>query len=324
MTSRPQRREIAYPRHLIGLREVGLRDGLQLTKSWPDTAGKTAWLASAQAAGVRHFEVGSCLPAKRYPQFSDTAALVAITQDLPDARAAVLALNQRGVDDAIRSGADELVLVVSATEEHSLANARCSRDAALDLVAHAAQHPDAPLVNATISVAFGCSISGAVKPQEVARLFGRCIEAGADIVSLADTVGYAGPRQVAQICKLVRPILSDAILGAHFHDTRGTAIANAFAALDGGARILDGTIGGLGGCPFAPGATGNAVFEDLVFLCERSGFATGIDLDKLAATRALVEQSVPGERFHGMLRQAGPPRNMPWQSFNMTQLTPAD
>ena len=312
--SRSSLRELAYPHHLVGLREVGLRDGLQLTRSWPPSKRKEEWIANACRAGVRHFEVGSFLPTDRYPQFADTGNLVVATGRIPGARSAVLAINERGVEDAFNSGANEILLVVSATEEHSQANARRSRKSAIALVEATANRSERPIIHVTISVAFGCSIGGQVAPGEVRRLVDKCLDAGVDIVSIADTVGYAGPRQVIDMCKLLSPLFDDALLGAHFHDTRGTAIANAFAALECGVRILDGTLAGLGGCPFAPGASGNAVFEDLVFLCERSGFPTGIDLDALAEARAIVETDMPGESLHGALARAGPPSTISWRA----------
>src|SRR5438309_5893177 len=156
-------------------------------------------------------------------------------------------------------------------------------------------------------MALGCSITGEVDPNEVIRLAGKLYEAGVDMVAVADTVGYAGPKQVGELTKAVVKIAGSKPVCVHLHDTRGMGIANASAALDAGARVLDGSLGGLGGCPFAPGATGNVVFEDLVFLCESKGFATGIDIDKLVAVRSILRSEMPKEPLYGGLARAGLP-----------------
>jgi hydroxymethylglutaryl-CoA lyase len=308
----------AYPPDRVSLREVGLRDGLQLVKAWPSTGEKLDWLAREHAAGVRHFELGSFLPASRMPQFADLGELIAAASSLEGARSAALALNERGAADALDTDVDEVVCVISATEEHSQANMRRSRADAIGLVRTVAQMRDErghkALVNAGISMAFGCSIAGAVQPSEVLRLAEACLEAGADIVGIADTVGFAGPRQVAQLTKATARLVGDGGFVVHLHDTRGMGIANASAALDAGCRVLDGSLGGLGGCPFAPGATGNVVFEDLVYLCETKGFATGNDLDLLASARAVPEGAMPDEIFYGAIARAGPPRGLGWRA----------
>jgi hydroxymethylglutaryl-CoA lyase len=200
---------------------------------------------------------------------------------------------------------------VSATEEHSQANARRSREAAIDNVRRLCELRDAsrhqPIVHAAISMALGCSIVGPVDPGEVLRLVEKCFEAGVDAVGIADTVGYAGPKQVGELARAAVKLAGSKPICVHLHDTRGMGIANASAALDEGARILDGSLGGLGGCPFAPGATGNVVFEDLVFLCESKGFATGIDIEKLIAVRAVLREQMPDEPLYGGLARAGLP-----------------
>ena len=308
----------AYPAGRITLREVGLRDGLQIVRSWPSTAAKIDWLTREHAAGVRHFELGSFLPAARFPQFADLPALIDAAGTLPGLHAAVLTLNERAMDAAFASPISEVVCVVSATEEHSLANIRRSRADSVALVRRAAQMRDAQapdvLVNAGIAMALGCSITGAVDPSEVLRLAEACLDAGADIVGIADTVGYAGPREVAMLCDGMTRLCGDTPFIVHLHDTRGTGIANAAAALDHGAPVLDGALAGLGGCPFAPGATGNVVFEDLAYLCERMGFATGIDIPALAAIRGILATEMPDETLFGALARSGPPANMAWRA----------
>jgi hydroxymethylglutaryl-CoA lyase len=301
-----------YPLSRVSLREVGLRDGLQLVKSFPSTEAKKRWIRDEYAAGVRHFEVGSFLPAKTFPQFADVREMVETVATLPGAHGVALALNERGVNEALASGIAEIASVVSATEEHSQANANRSREAAIANVKRLCELRDAsdhkPIVHAAISMALGCSISGEVDPNEVLRLVEKCFEAGVDVVGIADTVGYAGPKQVGDLTWAAVRLAGSKPICVHLHDTRGMGVANAAAALDAGARILDGSLGGLGGCPFAPGATGNVVFEDLVFLCESKGFATGIDIDRLIAVRTILRSEMPNEPLYGGLARAGLPR----------------
>ena len=300
-----------YPDGRVSLREVGLRDGLQLVKTFPSTAAKQRWLREEFGAGVRHFEVGSFLPASTFPQFVDVRDIVRTVAALPGAHGIALTLNERGVNEALASGVAEVATVVSATEEHSQANANRSRDSAIANVRRLCELRDAsthkPLVNAAISMALGCSITGPVDPKEVLKLVDKCLEAGVDFVAIADTVGYAGPKQVGELTRAAAKLSGAKPVCVHLHDTRGMGIANASAALDAGARILDGSLGGLGGCPFAPGATGNVVFEDLAFLCESKGFATGIDIEKLIAVRAILRSEMPGEALYGGLARAGLP-----------------
>src|SRR3984885_463891 len=300
-----------YPSDRVILREVGLRDGLQLVKKLPSTEAKQRWVRDEYAAGVRHFEVGSFLPAKTFPQFADVRDVVATVASLPGAHGIALTLNERGANEALESGVAEVASVLSATEEHSQANANRSRDQAIANIKRLCDLRDAgaqkPLVNAAISMALGCSIAGPVDPKEVLRLVERCLEAGVDFVAIADTVGYAGPKQVGELTRAAVKLSGTKPVCVHLHDTRGMGIANASAAIDAGARILDGSLGGLGGCPFAPGATGNVVFEDLAFLCESKGFATGIDIEKLISVRAILRAEMPGETLYGGLARAGLP-----------------
>ncbi|HEY3796171.1 MAG TPA: hydroxymethylglutaryl-CoA lyase [Bradyrhizobium sp.] len=300
-----------YPADRVVLREVGLRDGLQLVKSFPSTAAKQRWLRDEHGAGVRHFEVGSFLPAKSFPQFADVREIVQTVGSLPGAHGIALVLNERGVNEALASNVAEIATVVSATEEHSRANANRSREEAIANAKRLCElrdrSPHRPIVHAAISMALGCSIAGPVDPREVIRLIAKCLEAGVDAVGVADTVGYAGPKQVGELTKAAVRLAGSKPICVHLHDTRGMGIANASAALDAGARILDGSLGGLGGCPFAPGATGNVVFEDLAFLCESKGFATGIDIEKLVAVRAILRAEMPNEQLYGGLARAGLP-----------------
>ena len=300
-----------YPNDRVTLREVGLRDGLQLVKTFPSTEAKQRWVREEYAAGVRHFEVGSFLPARTFPQFADVREIVRTVAVLPGAHGIALVLNERGANEALASRVPEIASVVSATEEHSQANANRSRDSAIGNIRRLCELRNAsahkPIVHAAISMALGCSITGPVDPYEVLRLVEKCFEAGVDAVGIADTVGYAGPKQVGDLTRAAVKLAGSKPICIHLHDTRGMGIANASAALDEGARILDGSLGGLGGCPFAPGATGNVVFEDLVFLCESKGFATGIDIEKLVKVRAILRAEMPGEALYGGLARAGLP-----------------
>jgi hydroxymethylglutaryl-CoA lyase len=303
--------EQLYPTGRIALREVGLRDGLQLTKVFPSTAGKTRWIAAEYAAGVRYFDCGSFLPPQHFPQFADVREIVAFVRARPNAVASVLTLNKRAAHDALESGAPQFDCVVSATESHSRRNVRRSREEALQEVVEICRLRDAsehrPVVAVGISNALGCSIEGAVDPNEVYRLVERSFEAGADMISIADTVGYAGPRQVAAMIRKTVALSAGRPVGVHLHDTRGLGMANASAALDEGATVIDASLGGLGGCPAAPKATGNIVFEDLAFLCQTKGFKTGIDIEKLIDLRTIQAEEMPGETFYGAIAKAGLP-----------------
>ena len=311
-----------YPPGKVVLREVGLRDGLQMVKHFPSTAAKLEWLRRESAAGVMHFEVGSFLPARAMPQFADVREVIDACKDL-DVHSAALALNDHGAEDAVQTPVGEIVTVVSATEEHSQANARRSRREAIAMVGRTvdlARNVDTvPLVQVGISMAFGCSIAGEVDPDEVVRIAAACAEAGADVIGLADTVGFAGPDQVHDVARRVQRELGDITLSIHLHDTRGMGIANASAALDAGIRVIDGSLAGLGGCPFAPGATGNVVFEDLIYLCERKGFETGMDLEKLMSAREIAASELPDEQLFGALPRAGAPHQINWHAEQQTE-----
>jgi hydroxymethylglutaryl-CoA lyase len=301
-----------YPNDRVSLREVGLRDGLQLVKKFPSTSAKQRWVRDEYAAGVRHFEVGSFLPAKTFPQFVDVSDVVKTITELPGAHGIALTLNERGVNEALASGVAEIATVVSATEEHSQANANRSREAAIANVKRLCELRDAsshkPVVNAGISMALGCSIVGAVDPKEVIPIAEKLYEVGVDMVAVADTVGYAGPKQVGELTKAVVRLAGSKPVCVHLHDTRGMGIANASAALDAGARVLDGSLGGLGGCPFAPGASGNIVMEDLVFMLEGMGLRTGVDIDRLIAVRAILERALPNVPLQGAIAKAKLPK----------------
>src|SRR3981189_2766028 len=210
-----------YPQDRVILREVGLRDGLQLVKTFPSTAVKQRWIRDEYASGVRQFEVGSFLPAKTFPQFADVREIVATIAAPPGAHGIALALNERGVNEALASGVAEVASVVSATEEHSQANANRSRESAIANVRRLCELRDAsvhkPVVNAAISMALGCSIVGPVDPKEVIRLVEKCLDVGVDFVAVADTVGYAGPKQVGELTKAIVKMSGAKPVGVHLH-----------------------------------------------------------------------------------------------------------
>jgi len=305
------RAEDIYPAGRVALREVGLRDGLQMVRTYPSTAGKIRWIKTEYDAGVRHFEVGSFLPAAKFPQFADVLDLIATVRDLPGAHGMALALNAKGAVRALDSGVAEIGCVVSASEEHNLRNVRRTRDQSLAEIAEICalrdQSAHRPIISVGLPMSFGCSIAGAVDPDEVMRLAARCLDAGVDVITLSDTVGYAGPDQVAALCRRLTSLVGTAPFGVHLHDTRGLGLANAAAALDEGARLLDGALGGMGGCPFAPNAAGNVVFEDLAFLCQTKGFDTGIDIPRLVDVRKIQTAEMPGEPTFGAVARAGLP-----------------
>ena len=304
------RAQTAYPKGRLALREVGLRDGLQLTKVWPTTAQKLDWVSRGAAAGVRYFETGSFLPADKVPRFADVRDVIGAVA-AHGAHGVALALNKRGATDALGTDVPEVTVVISASQAHNEANVRRTQEQSLAEIAEVVRLRDETgrdtIINVGIAMSFGCSLSGDVAEDDVLRMVDRCLAAGADMVGLADTVGYAGPRQVAALCRRMEPY--DMPYVVHLHDTRGMGIANAAAALDAGAYIFDASLAGLGGCPFAPGATGNVVLEDLVFLCESKGFETGIDLAQLVSVRDLLPDALPGEALHGALARAGLPKS---------------
>jgi len=302
-----------YPKGRVVVREVGLRDGLQMAQVFPTTEQKKRWISLEYSAGVRHFEAGSFLPVSRFPQFADVGEIVRHIQSLPGATAIALVVNECGISEAFAAGVDELTLVLSATEEHNQANTRRSREASLEAIGHAVKQRDQTsrqtLLNVIISMSFGCSIAGTVDSDEVLRLARECLKLGVDTVGIADTVGYAGPTQVKALCQQMAALMGERPYTVHLHNTRGTGLANAAAALEAGARIFDASLAGLGGCPFAPGATGNVVIEDLLFMFETMGISTGVDIARLVEVRRVISETMPDQPLHGGVAQAGLPKN---------------
>ncbi|MBV6287759.1 hydroxymethylglutaryl-CoA lyase [Pseudomonas aegrilactucae] len=300
----------------ITINEVGLRDGLQsLQRSMP-TADKLRWIDAAYAAGIRHMEVASFVPARLLPQMADADAVVAHALTYPGLQVSVLAPNLRGAENALASGAHRIIAPISVSAAHSQANVRRSPQQMVEEFArmcdlrNSAGRPEVIMV-AGMSTAFGCTRQGEVPLSDLCDLTRLVLEAGCDQVSLGDTTGYATPGQVAETVDAVRLIAGDTLHAAHFHDTRGLALVNSLVAVQHGIRELDASLAGLGGCPFAPGASGNTVTEDLVFMLHGSGFATGIDLPALIASRTVLETGLPGETLYGYIARAGLPTHAP-------------
>ena len=302
----------AWPERVV-LREVGLRDGLQSLSRTLPTAQKIEWIGDAHAAGLREIEVGSFVPAHLLPQLADTADLVAYAKTLPDLTVSVLVPNLKGAERAMDSGADWMLLPLSASHAHSLANLRKTPDEVVQTIAAMVQAREARgssiRIEVGMSTALGCTIQGEVAVDEVLRLLRAVLALGVDRVGLADTVGYADPHSVSVLVEKALRIAGNKLCCGHFHDTRGLALANAYATLSLGIQRFDASLAGIGGCPHAPGASGNAATEDLVFMLEASGVKTGIDLPKLLALRQQVAGWLKGEQTHGTLWRAGLPKN---------------
>lgn len=296
----------------VVIREVGLRDGLQSIQTILATERKKEWIADAYAAGMREIEVGSFVPARLLPQLADTAALVAYAKTLPDLFVSVLVPNLKGAERAIESGADLLIVPLSASHAHSLANLRKTPDEVVAEVGRIRAARDAAgskiVIEGGVSTAFGCTLQGRVETAEVLRLLQALLAAGADRVSLADTVGYADPRSVRDLFQQAVRIAEGRFWCGHFHDTRGLALVNVYAALEAGVKRFDASLAGIGGCPYAPGASGNVASEDLAFMLASMGLATGIDVDRLLALRAKVAEWLGNETTHGTLWRAGLPK----------------
>ncbi|WP_439685334.1 3-hydroxy-3-methylglutaryl-CoA lyase [Cupriavidus oxalaticus] len=295
--------------------EVGPRDGLQMTKRVMATAAKQAWISAEAAAGVREIEVGSFVPATVLPQMADTAEVVAHALRIEGLTVAALVPNYVGAERAIAAGVHKITIPVSASETHSLRNVNRTHEQMLREVRRIAERIRAlpphrrPGFEAGLSTAFGCTLEGPVPQDRVVALAEALLEAGCDEVGLSDTTGYANPRQVRSLTLAVwRAVGQSKLSGIHLHNTRGLGLANVLAAVDLGLTTVDASLGGLGGCPFAPGASGNVVTEDLVFMLESMGLRTGIDLDALCRVREILKQELPDEPLYGMTPQAGLPK----------------
>jgi hydroxymethylglutaryl-CoA lyase len=292
--------------------EVGPRDGLQSISRVMPTAAKVRWIEALAQAGLHEIEVGSFVSPKLLPQMADAEQVVQAAVLIRGIKVLALAPNLKGAQRACMAGAHVITMPVSASHEHSLANVRMTPEAAVESIRQVRQMLDSEGrkigLEVGISTAFGCSIQGDVAEDYVVRLAGDLASAGVDSIGLSDSVGYANPVQVRRMFKRLRQEVGDKAGAAHFHNTRGQGLANVVAALDVGVTTFDSSQGGIGGCPYAPGATGNIVTEDLVFLLESMGLRTGIDMAKLIAARSCIEAGLPGQEIFGHLPNAGLPK----------------
>lgn len=302
-------------RKRILVSEVGPRDGLQSIKTIMPTDAKKTWIRAEAEAGVREIEVGSFVPPKLLPQLADTADVVAYARSIPGLTVAALVPNLKGAHNAVAAGVHKMSLPLSASETHSVANLRRSHAEVLEEVRRIVEwladvEPGRrPHFEVGLATAFGCSLEGAVPEAKVVELAARAVELGVDEVGLSDTTGSANPAQVQRLIRLVRAeVGEERLTGVHLHNTRGLGIANALAALEMGITTLDSSLGGIGGCPAAPGASGNIVTEDLVFMLNSMGYDTGIDIERLLAVREIVAGALPGEPLYGFTFDAGLPK----------------
>ncbi|MEQ1649620.1 MAG: hydroxymethylglutaryl-CoA lyase [Hyphomicrobiaceae bacterium] len=308
MTSKPIQRDIIVS-------EVGPRDGLQSIKRTMATDAKIAWIAALADAGLPEIEVGSFVSPRLLPQMADTADVVTAAMRLRDVQILALVPNLKGATAAFAAGARRLTMPVSASRLHSQSNINMSPEQAVTQVADVCRLRDglkgdgrARHVEVGISTAFGCTMEGTVSEDYVIELARLVARAGADVVNLSDTTGMGNPAQVKRLFARLQRELGERAGGAHFHNTRGQGLANVVAALDVGVTTFDSSQAGLGGCPYATGATGNIVTEDLVFLLEAMGLRTGVDIETLIAARSIIAAALPGEALYGHIPDAGLPK----------------
>lgn len=298
----------------VTVREVGMRDGLQSIATIMPTAEKQRWCREELAAGVREIEVCSFVPPKLLPQFQDAVEICSYALGLAGLTVATLVPNLKGAERAIAAGVHKIGFPMSVSESHSRSNVRRSvHDSVAEFVricelVRTVDPGRRPKVSGGLATAFGCTIEGPVAEARVVALAADLAKAGADEVVVADTVGYAAPTAIRRVFSAVRAALGRLPVAAHFHDTRGLGLANVLAALEVGVRAFDASLGGFGGCPYAPGATGNIATEDLVFMLESMGLRTGVSLPRLLAVRAANAKALPGEAFHGAISVAGLPK----------------
>jgi hydroxymethylglutaryl-CoA lyase len=272
------------------------------------TEAKKAWIRALAQAGLAEIEVGSFVPPKLIPAMADTAEIVRFARTLPGVTVVALAPNLKGFQRALEAGAHKVTFPVSASREHSVSNVRMTPEQMVEEVRRCAQFPHPGVeIEGAVSTAFGCTLQGVVPEDDVVRI-AAALAGFCDGVALADTVGYANPAQVKRLFSRVRREIGAKLEGAHFHNTRGLGLANALAAYEEGVRHFDSSMGGLGGCPFAPGASGNVITEDLAFMFEAMGVSTGIDLERLFAAREILVKGIPEEPIYGHTPLAGLPK----------------
>ncbi|MDC4987299.1 hydroxymethylglutaryl-CoA lyase [Acinetobacter baumannii] len=293
--------------------EVGPRDGLQSIKQTMPTDMKKKWISALAQAGLTEIEVGSFVSPKLLPQMADCGELVKHTLTLKDVFVTALVPNLKGAENAFSAGVQKITIPVSVSEPHSLSNIRKTHAEVYEEVNSIVQlrnekYPEI-LIEAGLSTVFGCTIQGVVKENEVLTMAQRMAKLGVDEIGLADTVGYANPVQVRSLFKRLKQEVGNLAGSAHFHNTRGQGLANVLAAIEVGVTTFDASQGGIGGCPYAPGASGNIVTEDLVYLLESMGLRTGIDIDRLVEAREWLKQGIPGEPLYGFIPDAGVGKN---------------
>ncbi|MEM9694955.1 MAG: hydroxymethylglutaryl-CoA lyase [Myxococcota bacterium] len=296
----------------ISVYEVGLRDGLQNEKAVFATADKRQLLDALIGAGLRRIELTSFVSPRWVPQLADAETLATAVEVPDDVRLSALVPNAKGLERAMKSGLTEVAVFLSASETHNRKNINKSIARALDVFREIVPPAlEAGLqVRAYVSTVWGCPYEGPVDPARVVDICRRLDELGCYQISLGDTIGVGTPNQTRAIVRRLLDVLHPAKLALHMHDTRGTALANVLAAIDLGVRDFDASIGGMGGCPYAPGASGNLATEDLVYMLEGMGFITGIDLERLIEAGEVAERIV-GRRLPGKVHQAGPYRLRP-------------
>ncbi|HEX5614288.1 MAG TPA: hydroxymethylglutaryl-CoA lyase [Acidimicrobiia bacterium] len=291
----------------VEIREVGPRDGLQNEAPIP-VADRVRLIDALSGTGLRRIEAAAFVSPKAIPPMAGSDEVMAAIRRAPGVTYRALVPNRLGAQRALDAAADELEIVVSASETHNRKNVRRSVDESLADVAPLVEeaHGAGVPVDGIVSTAFGCPYEGDIAPPRVATVARRLLDAGVDRVSFGDTTGMATPRRVADLLDALDAVgIAAADIALHFHDTRGTALANVLAGMEAGVTRFDASIGGLGGCPYAPGASGNAVTEDLVHMLHDMGIDTGIDLDALLECARLAEALV-GRELPSALLRAGP------------------
>ena len=304
----------------IKISEVGPRDGLQSIKSIMSLEAKKEWITAEAAAGIPEIEVGSFVPAKILPQLADTSELVKHALKIPDLTVAALVPNLRGAENAIKVRVHKITIPLSASETHSLKNVNRTHEQMYDevknIVALIKSLPinERPRFEGGISTAFGCTLEGKIESKQITEVAEKLMDAGCDEVGLSDTTGYATPNQIITlVCAIKNEVGENNLTGLHLHNTRGLGLANVVAALDHGITTFDASLGGIGGCPFAPGASGNIVTEDLAFMLDSMGFETGVDLEALINVRQIVKSALPDEELYGFTPDAGLPLGYPYE-----------
>ena len=295
----------------IQIREVGLRDGLQLSKTKLSSEIKIKWCSLQSQAGFKEIEVTSFVPPSVLPQFSDASKIVYASNKINNLIPSVLVPNLKGALIALDNNSKKINFVLSASEMHNRSNVNSTIEKSLSMFKDFVRErnirglKNKVQISAAIETSFGCSIQGDVKKKNVIKICEKLLEMGAEELNIADTVGYANPNQVKEIFKSLNKISKNIPLAAHFHDTRGMGLANVISAIDEGVKRFDASLGGLGGCPYAPGASGNIATEDCVYMIESMGFSTGIDLKKLLKLRKSLKEWMKNDILYGNLLTSG-------------------